>query len=796
MPAPSRATIRIETARKPIFKWYVFGLVSIFALVLLGGGHNAYALGLALILPGLALVFGPVGRSLGRWGDGAVFVLLLLLLGAFLPSLLTGQAEWRSTAESSYHLDLGAFHSVQPRVSLEAWLLALAGFAWLYAAANWPINTTGRRWLMFLLCILLVVFGGVSIYCNLLGLRYPGAEDATAFSFFPNRNQMANFLALGGVVTFGFAIDGLRHRRLIHLAGLFATSVCLMALVLGVSRAGVLLYFTGIFIWFIFRLKGSRVARSFKIGLPLVLIIFSFLISSNERTMGRITHLWEAPDQIREEFRLLLYRDTFKMMQDAPVLGVGLGNYSAVFPQYRDLSRNYQTVVHPESDFFWLASEGGLLAALCLIVFVGAYLLRCWPREEGQGRSYRLTALTAVLIFLLHALVDVPGHRPGTVYFAILFAALALPRMDASERRYNALYFRGVGVVLLLTGVVWCVGALSGWTVYSRTAEAVFREDASRSMQIGDYERSRRSLDRLLSLHPMDWRAYFQRAQLTLAESGNRSRAADDFQRSRYFEPILGLVTMEEGMVWLSYDPGRAVSAFRQTLFRELENKDGAYQVMLRAAKKHPPVMDRMAALSRIDSHYRVLFISTLKGDALMKEIEQELGEEPDLSQFDPGERKRIALQWVKHGDIEAFDTFMSAHAGQLEQPWRFWFLLRKNQARFKESIEFAREALTEQVVPEGRQTDEEAPIARLERAFMTNSRDLSKGTALLRKYLAKQDYRKILSVCDRMIEQSRAPVYVYYWRAEALYQLQDYVECWYAFEAYLGQLDAGARAY
>ena len=57
-----------------------------------------------------------------------------------------------------------------------------------------------------------------------------------------------------------------------------------------------------------------------------------------------------------------IYRDATDMIVDAPLTGFGLGSFSAVFPQYRDASASYHRLAHPDSDFFWLASEGGLIA--------------------------------------------------------------------------------------------------------------------------------------------------------------------------------------------------------------------------------------------------------------------------------------------------------------------------------------------------------------------------------------------------------------------------------------------------
>jgi hypothetical protein len=58
-----------------------------------------------------------------------------------------------------------------------------------------------------------------------------------------------------------------------------------------------------------------------------------------------------------------------------------------------------------------------------------------------------------------------------------------------------------------------------------------------------------------------------------------------------------------------------------------------------------------------------------------------------------------------------------------------------------------------------------------------------------MRYYLESGEYREALRVIDALLQRSKSPAYVYYWRAEVLYQLEDYSGSWYAFEAYWKQI-------
>ena len=786
---PSKVSIELPEREAVSAKCTAFllGGLGVCLLILFGGSHHSLALGMALVLPGVALLLRPPTRSLGQWMDFGILGLLVTLLFAFIPMFYWKTPAWRKVAVESFGIELPWVLSVQPMISFEAWLLAAAGFCWLYAASNWKINHAGRKRVYFWVSCVIAVFAAVVIVGNVCNWRYPGAESATAFSFFPNRNQTSNFIAIGGVVAFGYGMEGLRGRKLVHLVGLLASVLSLVALVHGVSRAGVLLYFGGILLWFLFSLRRTAVSLFFKIGFPVVLLIFSVFIVSNERTVERVTEFLSAPAEWGSEYRALLFRDTAGMIGDAPITGVGVGNFSAVFPQYRDASRSHQRAVHPESDLFWLAAEGGLVALCFLSVFVFSYLSRCRLAGAGRSGAYRMIALTGVILFLLHACVDVPGHRPGTVYFAILLAALALPHASGERAAFKPLVWRVAGGGLLLFGLLWMAGGLFGLSTHSRAALRIEEARADESRSIGDLDRASQAVNALIDWQPLNWRGYFQRAQIALSEGGARGEVAQDFRRSRFVEPNLGIITYEEGEVWLPYDVKRTISAWRETLIRDIYDKDGVYGKMLRAAHRNVALMEGMLELSKLDSNYRSRLILSLRGDAFAREIQQELEVDPSLGQFTAKQRTAIVERWISRGDLDAAEGYLQAYGDTLNSPWRMWSLVRKNQARFEEAVDFIRDAVPIPDIPEV--SMDQRNLTHLRRGFLASPNDVVKGTTLLRIYLDQGELREALLVVDALLENSKPPAYAYYWRAEVLYQLKDYIESWDAFEAYLERI-------
>lgn len=784
--APSSASILIEQKKDPPrFRAYALGLAGVLILVLLGGGHNVYALSLSLILPGLALFLRPPTRSPGVWLDRSALAFLVILLLAFLPQFYWPDPDWRVSAEEVLGIGLPPTLSIQPWSSLEAWICALAGFGWFYAACSWRINNPGRMWFFFLLCMAVAVLAAVVLWGNIKGVKYPSAEDSTHFSFFPNRNQTANLLAVGGLAAFGYAMCILRTRLLLPLIGFIAAMMTFLALVWGVSRAGVLLLLAGAVVWYFLQIFSGRMPKAARLGLPLLLVAFSVFIVSNSRVTERVMSFVASPEEWSNEFRSQIAMDCYHMICDAPLSGHGLGTFAAIFPQYREHSANYQRALHPESDLLWLAAESGVLGLLLLLAFIIAYFFRCRGLSRGKSGLYRLAALAPLLIFLMHSLVDVSGHRPGTMYFAILLAALALPKAKKDIPTLSPRTWRCIGGILMFFGILWAISGLTRLPLHSSVALANHEADIREGIEARDYNHGLESATAWVGQRPLDWRGYFQRATLTLADSGSRADAAADFRRARFAEPDLGIVAFEEGLVWIQYDINRALGAWREVLFRNFDSREHVFRQMLREADRYPELKLGLARLSDLDTRFRVKFLVSQSGETFMREIRRDLDENEHLGQFSRQDRSSILLNWIFRGDRESAEAFLGENEKHLNRPWWLWSQLRKEQAKFEEAVKYIRSAIEAPALP--KLPMDGVPLERLKREFSLTPGDIMKGTALLHVYIGQKDYQSIQDITTAMIsDQKDAPHYVRYWNAESYFLLNDYIESWFAYERYL----------
>src|SRR5206468_7493301 len=130
----------------------------------------------------------------------------------------------------------------------------------------------------------------------------------------------------------------------------------------------------------------------------------------------------------------------------------------SVFVIFRNASHDSTRSLHPESDWFWVWSEMGWLAIP--LVILGALLLirRVAPLEIGTNQRFRLAALIGALMFALHGLVDVSGHRVGTAYSAMCLLGLSLHRpTQLRTSKTSSWVFRMFGLAFLGICPPWSI---------------------------------------------------------------------------------------------------------------------------------------------------------------------------------------------------------------------------------------------------------------------------------------------------------------------------------------------------
>ncbi|MGA7801427.1 MAG: O-antigen ligase family protein [Gammaproteobacteria bacterium] len=256
---------------------------------------------------------------------------------------------------------------------------------------------------------------------------------------FINRNTAAAYFGSCAVVWLALLLDQLRHhlkmrkviwrkvpervltdtpRILIVYFG--AWFVCLMAMFLTVSRAGVVLSLLAMVVTFVLYFRRDLPPRSgtwiaLGGGLLAMLILLQFM-------GGLVTHRLDTQG-LADEGRFSVYRSTLRMIGDYPWFGTGQGTFEWAFPAYRSSGismRGIWDIAH--STPLQLASEMGLPLAGAVAV---GWLVIFWILFRGILTRRRdtiipLAAFSTALIAVLHSCIDFSLQLTG--YSVVIFA--------------------------------------------------------------------------------------------------------------------------------------------------------------------------------------------------------------------------------------------------------------------------------------------------------------------------------------------------------------------------------------
>jgi putative inorganic carbon (hco3(-)) transporter len=107
-----------------------------------------------------------------------------------------------------------------------------------------------------------------------------------------------------------------------------------------------------------------------------------------------------------ERYRLAQYRTTVIVLGQHPLLGVGFGNFTRVFDQYKAPETPASYVRTTENMYLMVACESGgvgLVAFLSLLGAIGTRFLRAFHREQDPGlRRLRLAFLASFSAMLVN----------------------------------------------------------------------------------------------------------------------------------------------------------------------------------------------------------------------------------------------------------------------------------------------------------------------------------------------------------------------------------------------------------
>ncbi len=759
----------------------------------LGGATEKWAEGIVVLLVGLLLLVDPPLRSLGLWFN----LLLLAFVGyailAFLPADLFGAAPaWRTAVTADFEIPLPGTVSPQPWVTFGCLLSLIAGVAWLYNIAGSEFELREVRFQLRLFALGIVVLAALCLLLYAAGSSLPFWHNQRNFGPFPNRNQTGNLFGITAILILACMEEDFRKRKWIRgVIWSLGLATVIAAVILNFSRAGLAIVAGGSILWLAALLLRKPSPARIALALSVMLALLTALLVFGGKTLDRFQLRGDAAAGISGDFRLLIFRDALQLTSTAPWTGIGLGNFEYVFAVFRDASQANSRALHPESDWFWLAAEMGWPAVGLVLLGLLVLARLVLPLREGTNQRLRLATLLGAALFALHGLVDVSGHRVGTVYAAIFLFGLSLHRpLRTGRSRVVPILFRVVGLLLIPLGLSWIVAERGDKAWPGRLGAEHERQKAVVANRGRNFQAGLDHVATALQWTPLDWQLYFVRANAQLG-LGRPAEALQDFRRARFLEPNSPTVPLEEGRIWMNAVPTLAVTAWREALHRAGPEGPRLFSYMLSIApvKTDPGMRRALGGLARLQPGLMLEYLGWLDDADFNSVLQQFLERHPDLEKLSRDEQKRLFDVWARRGEMADLVRLVERRPGLLEQAWPAVAEWHAAQGDLRAAVELARRFVPAPVLPEpapGALTD-------LQRAAYRDATAYGAGYALYREQLRGGQVDDALVTLRRFTANADVPAYFHYLEATAWTAQQNWERSWAAWQKYLSAT-SGAR--
>jgi hypothetical protein len=785
--------------------WVRTGIVLVTLLAIaLGGSVYLPAQALLAALAGLFLLLAPPRGPLPWVPLILAGLLVLIALLAFLPAGSMEATPWRKYLVTECHLPLPAdvdrtggrapylfplddTRSPQPWLTLQGCGLLVLGLSWgLYLLAL-PWEREDRIRATETLVFGVAFLALTAALAFLLRFHVPGWTQEENRGWFPNRNQTADVLALCGIVNYALIFDRFRKGKRVAYLLLAALVPLVTLLVISLSRAGIVLFFGGLAAYHLWPRGGTgrRRGASLKwvaLSVALGLILLALFLTWGGDTLKRF-EVQGASAADLTDFRAAIQRDAFWFSLRAPWAGTGLGNFQPLFSFSRTASINSSTAIHPESDWLWLACEMGWPAVAVVVAGYGWWLRRALPLENKAGESMRRALIVALLVFAVHGLVDVSGHRLGSLFVALLLAGMALPvRAGEQPSPFTPLLFRGLGAALLLIAG-WWGGSLPGWPVPPTTGTLARLQATLASPALAPADAVKITTD-ALRIAPLDWTLYFRRGAAEVAQGDRIDAAQADFAAARALNPYWYALSLEEGQTWINAnEPDLASDAWSDGLRRAGPMALAAYREMIGRSPEHSIMRQDLAALAFDRTDFLLALLPTSDANEAQALLNHLLEADPGLHNFTPTQRAQLFDAWWAKGDEVQMMEIVRDHPEWDAQTWTYQARFAARENDFHAADDLATHWVRRPAIP---QLATHRPLGDLAADFKNDPASLPAGLELFFTQVDAGETDDALVTLNALEQMPHHPAYLPYLAAELNENKGDWAAAWNAWQTYL----------
>jgi O-antigen ligase len=288
-------------------------------------------------------------------------------------------------------------------------------------------------------------------------------NDASFFGPFVNPNHFAGYVEMIIPLSMGLFMAKWRHliknqrgiRDFFITIGneegcklilfLFFTILMVGALFLSSSRGGIVSFLGSMLFLLAMMIKKEKGGRDITLLVVFLISIVSFLLWMGiSPLIEEFRSIQDLPRDYDIQYRFQNWKDTFRLMKDFPLLGVGLETFPAIFPKYKTIGLQYH-YLYLENDYLQLLCEVGLLGFGIFLWFMLSLFRQIgsgYPRHDTRERSgvYYISfygCLTGMVAIVIHSFWDFNMHIPSNAQLLSMLMGLAIAGVYISQKGHS-----------------------------------------------------------------------------------------------------------------------------------------------------------------------------------------------------------------------------------------------------------------------------------------------------------------------------------------------------------------------
>ncbi len=289
-----------------------------------------------------------------------------------------------------------------------------------------------RRYLFFLAGVVTVVafLGFLSQHVMLQGARlwwYFPVTNGEPVGCFINRSHFGGFIVLlCPAILMGIASNIASKRIGLAILSGAAFAIVSIAVVCSMSRGAFAIYALSLFLVVLANLSRRRMAFGLSICLVACVsfVAVGLLVSGNLEQ--RLRTMRESVEEVDAQTRTRVWKDSIKLWQDYPFIGVGADAFQVAFPRHKSFV-TASAFHHAESQFIQLLSTTGIVGALIFGYLIYWYFKTLWRNVTNRlvNKDIAIAAGCAMACAMAHALFEVAISIP--LYAVVLGSIAGLP---------------------------------------------------------------------------------------------------------------------------------------------------------------------------------------------------------------------------------------------------------------------------------------------------------------------------------------------------------------------------------